>query len=97
MTANHGVMDLRFGSISRDPRAIVAAVLGVSLVAAALGGALGFGLQTLGGYETVTVLAIPFTVSLLSFAAYAGVSVGTFLVTLALVFVAVEHLEDEQF
>lgn len=89
-------MDLRIGSIFSDPRAIVASVLGATLVAAALGGALGFGLQTLGGYASVTVLAIPFTVSPLSFAAYAGVTVGTFLVTLTLVFVAVNHLEDEQ-
>ena len=69
-------------------------IVGGSILAAAiLGAILGYVLSAAAGLEQVTILAITFTISATSVAAYAAVGVATFSLTLALVFVAIERLE----
>ena len=77
-----------------DMRRRFARIVGGSiLVAAVLGAVLGYVLSAAAGLEQVTILAITFTISATSVAAYAAVGVATFAVTLVLVFVAIERLE----
>ena len=68
-------------------------VVGSVVVAAVFGAILGAVLTTVVGLDQVTILAITFTVSAASVAAYAAVAVGTFVVTISLVFLAIEHLD----
>ena len=66
---------------STGPRVVIALVAGIVAVTAALGAVLGAVVPAQTGLEEVTVLAITFTVSPVSFALYGAVTVGTFLVT----------------
>ena len=76
-------------------RRLVGTLLAATAVAAVGGALLGFVLPTVVGLEELVVLEMTVPITPSSVGLYAGVTVGVFLLTLALVVTAVSHFGDE--